>query len=154
METDDDTMLVAFNTNQVSKTQTYFGSGLEPYGGEKFQCEIVKETNPNKHAEMKILDELWRQRATVTYGSYIGITQPCCMLCAGAMVAASYNAYVLGYHTKAVTNWVAPQAISRDGGNLKKFLGDTAYAEVSGDQDDIDRLLQLLSQQHSGWDSV
>lgn len=153
METDDDQMLVAFNTNQVSKTDSYFSTGLDPYCGDEFEWTLVKETNPNKHAEMKILDEMWKQRSTVTYGSYIGITQPCCMLCAAAMCAANYSNYVLGYHTKAVTNWVAPQAISRDAGNLKRFLGDTAYAAL-GDQEDIDRLLQLLSQNHNGWDSV
>ena len=152
MEIDDDKVLVAFNSNQVGKTQQYFSKPVGPYENEKLSFSSVDDTNCNKHAEMKILDYLWDNRGTVTYGSYIGITQACCMLCAGAMVATGHKGDVLGYHTKAVTNWVAPRAISLDRDNLKSFLGNTAFQEVKDDQSDIDRLLQLLSQNHNNWD--
>lgn len=170
VSTDDDKALIAFNTKRQQPTDDYMGirnphnidpaQGL-PWNLQGTQYEIVRSTRENMHAECILADELSKREPGVVF-SPIGITQPCCMLCAAVMAVLGYSKSVRGYHTKNVTNWACPDVIKNQEDNLKKFLGEDVYNQIiiasNGDDNDLkdnkDIILRLLSQRNTDWKNV
>ena len=171
---DDDQALIAFNQTRVRSTQSYM-SAVNPLNTDPnvaLPCNMQEMTyktvigESGAHAECTLADELIERQKrgddpVGTVYSPIGISQPCCMLCAAVMAVLGFSNSVRGYHTKNVTNWVCPDAIKNNNDNLKIFLGIDVYNQIehtSNNPEDfrynIDRTLQLLSQNSNNWDKV
>lgn len=162
--TDDDEMLVSFNQRRVTPTAEYMrhqnSGNVAPQQGLPWNMQATRyEVLPNiegMHAECTLAQELSSRHPGVQF-SEIGITQPCCMLCAAVMIIMGYEKSVRGYHTKNVANWVCPDAIQENLGNIKLFIGDEAYSEIekisSTDEllPNFKEYIRILSQNHNGW---
>ncbi|MDT7688618.1 MAG: hypothetical protein QOE46_1377 [Acidobacteriota bacterium] len=126
METADGGEGLAFSFNNLGPQQQkmadrMFGLFPEDVRG----SGLVKVKSPKmeviEHAEMQLADS-----GQVPEGTYIGISKPCCLCCAAALLVQGKYRFG-GCHGEAFNQWRIPNFIKNSAENLQKFFGQAVW---------------------------
>ncbi len=137
---------ISYNSNKVKHTTSFMQSIGTKNEFEDFHQSQYFNTNSFygltdncEHAEMKQIDQLGVRHLDKI--RYIGISQPCCMMCAAVMASLGLADKTRGYHIKGVKNWKWPQFVL----NYKRFLWPIlGYDATMAIGEDSDKLQQVL----------
>ena len=102
-----------------------FGSADLPTDYVPIKKKEGRKQDVHTHAEMKIAD-----LSGAPSGTYIGISKECCLCCAAALLVQGKYRFG-GCHGQAFDNWPMPSFIRNNPANLRKFMGEEAWALYS-----------------------
>ncbi|TMQ06668.1 MAG: hypothetical protein E6J91_37470 [Deltaproteobacteria bacterium] len=160
--------LVSHNDRDL-KTTRQKNAERKPKSNEPKMHSLSSQKRKEEHAELRIgdyaaaryaqelgSDDEYDAAKAVKSIDYVGIFQPCCVMCAVCFAVAGLAKKTRGYHTKQITKWEWPPFIKADTAKLLEILGKDAVETIGSNEKSLEAVLQAVVTRagQSNWSDV